>query len=596
METPFRRDRVFADDAEIDSAACLDGGRGLARSVRVGRCPFLAHYAVADEAAYKRRAMAEGRIMLHAQIGYRDRDRSRRAWAEIYRDLERAGFRVDRYGICLDWSMGYPPDRRGRLARGTGLILETPEDFAALTAEAPVAPHFGDFVIGLPAALENTAAALQAGATVIGNLGQYFTFRMPAWDDDVGTTAATVGAMALVGAQPVECLVHSNLDDGFAAQFTDLACTLGAVLIERYIVEELIGARLTHCYGNSFSDGLKRLAFLFAIGRMSDSPGSMVYGNTVSYGADETQNWANLSAYLLVDVIGQRLAPTGHALNPVPVTEAQRIPDIEEIVAAHLAANRLIERAGTFEALFDDRPAREMADAIVAGGMRFRDNVLDGLDAAGFDTRNPGELLLAIRRIGAKRLEAVFGPGPPDARERRGRRPLVAAPSITEVERMGAACVAALDTTLRDRLAGAGLAGVVVSTDVHEYGKMLIENVLDGAGIEPIDGGTHADIDRVVAQAALHDADFIAVSTYNGVALDYLTGLRAAMRAAGLDIPVFIGGKLNQVPDGSNTSLPVDVTASLAEQGAIVCARPEEMLVHLAARAHANGTRREKAS
>ena len=81
----------------------------------------------------------------------------------------------------------------------------------------PAHRRFGDFIMGFPAAVENTCAALAAGATAIGNLGQYFTFRLPNWDDDVATTTATVTALALLAAQEEEVLVHSNLDDGFAA-------------------------------------------------------------------------------------------------------------------------------------------------------------------------------------------------------------------------------------------------------------------------------------------------------------------------------------------------------------------------------------------
>ena len=76
---------------------------------------------------------------------------------------------------------------------------------------------------GFPAAVENTQAALAAGSTAIGNLGQYFTFRIPGHDDDIEATAQTVRALGLIAAQPVPILVQSNLDDGFAAQFTDLA-------------------------------------------------------------------------------------------------------------------------------------------------------------------------------------------------------------------------------------------------------------------------------------------------------------------------------------------------------------------------------------
>ena len=106
-----------------------------------------------------------------------------------------AGGYVDRYGICLDWNMGYPPDEREGRARGTGLILRSDDDFTLIANSSYGAAHFGDFVIGMPAVVENITAALRAGATSIGNLGQYFTFRLPDWDDDVMITSKTVEAI-----------------------------------------------------------------------------------------------------------------------------------------------------------------------------------------------------------------------------------------------------------------------------------------------------------------------------------------------------------------------------------------------------------------
>jgi len=41
-----------------------------------------------------------------------------------------------------------------------------------------------------------------------------------------------VGEQRDPAAQPVEIIVHPNLDDGFASLFTDLACSLGLILIE----------------------------------------------------------------------------------------------------------------------------------------------------------------------------------------------------------------------------------------------------------------------------------------------------------------------------------------------------------------------------
>ena len=571
-------------EPELPSVAVLlEEGRRLARTVRVGPCPFLTEYQVGSEAEYKRRRMREGRIMLHAQVGYRSAEKSRRAFAEIHERIGAAGYRVDRYGICLDWSMGYPAALRARMPRGTGLILDGPEDFAALTRSAPVAPHFGDFVLGTPAALENTAAALLAGSTSIGNMGQFFTFRMPRWSDDVGTTAETVKALALCAAQPAEVLIHSNLDDGFASIFCDLACGIGAVLLECHIVEELIGARMSHCYGHTFSEPLTRLAFQRALAIASPHPGSMVYGNTTIYGAGEVENYANLAGYLLTDILAQATRPSGHGLNPVPVTEAMRIPEIGEIVDAHLFANRLIQRAEGYRPLLDLAQAEVLADRMVEGGRTFKQRALKGLAEAGIDIGNPFELLLAIRRIGARRLEAQFGPGQPRADAPGRRTPVVRATTVAALETQGLELASGLPAGEQAALRAAGFTACVTCTDVHEYGKILVETVLAALGVAVRDAGVSAEPDDVAGMALRERADFIAISTYNGVALGFVQDLRREMARLGLDLPIFIGGKLNQVPEDSADSLPVDVSAELEALGARVCPRVEALLAALAA-------------
>src|SRR6185295_1215504 len=146
--------QVFPEASLPDAWALMEEGRRAAKDVSVGRSTFLETYGVSSEIAYKRRCTEEGRIMMHAQIGFRDRAKSQRAYAEIWEALAKAGHRVDRYGICLDWSMGYPRAKRANMPRGTGLIMRDIEDWIALTRMAPVSPHFGDFMIGTPAAFE----------------------------------------------------------------------------------------------------------------------------------------------------------------------------------------------------------------------------------------------------------------------------------------------------------------------------------------------------------------------------------------------------------------------------------------------------------
>jgi hypothetical protein len=46
-------------------------------------------------------------------------------------------------------------------------------------------------------------------------------------------------------------------------------------------------------------------------------------------------------------------------------------------------------------------------------------------------------------------------------------------------------------------------------------------------------------------------------------------------------MPIFIGGKLNRIPDEGDSSMPKDVTEDLRDLGVHVCVRVEDMLVEL---------------
>ena len=95
-------------------------------------------------------------------------------------------------------------------------------------------------------------------------------------------------------------------------------------------------------------------------------------------------------------------------------------------------------------------------------------------------------------------------------------------------------------------------------------------------GVQILDGGVSVDADALALSACKAQAQAIMVSTYNGIALDYYRRLKSALTAQGSAIPVLIGGRINQIPQGSNTSLPVDVTDELTADGAIVCREIED--------------------
>ncbi|MDA7965616.1 cobalamin-dependent protein [Ruegeria sp.] len=547
-------------------AELLQAGRAMVVDWTLGRNLFLDTHQVASEAAYKR--AAKGRIMQHAHIGFRSLDRTVAAMARLHDAAQARDVRIDRFGITLDWSMGYPPEHRASAGRGTGIVLSSPEDFRRITNASPAAAHFGDFMLGLPGALHNTQAAIAAGATAIGNLGQYFTFRLPFWDDDVATTEATVTALGLIAAQPGEILVHSNLDDGFAGLFLDVTSAFGMMLIEKHIVEDLIGARASFCFGHHFSEPLTRAAFHAALAQEVDTPGTMIFGNTVAYRGAEAANYASLANYLLADICALTRAPTGHAINPVPVTENQRIPDVEEILDAQCFAARLAEHAAGHARLADDEMIDAMAQKLIRGGRGFARAALTGLAERGVDTSDPAALMLAIRRLGAKRMEALWGQGS-------YRQPLVPADWAQELDQMAQGWVSA------NRQTGQNLTHLHVvlgTTDVHEHGAYLVRQALEGLGVRVTDAGVALDPEVLVARACAAEADAIAISTYNGIALNYARAVRDALRAQDCQIAVLIGGKLNQIAENSNSDLPVDVTQELAGLDVSPCQGLDDML------------------
>lgn len=578
MRTPTKksRDDILGDLVMRPGSEILDEGRALARDIKLGPSAFLSATGYPSEVAAKREAIKDRRITQHAHIGFRSVARTVEAVRQVYELAAKEGATVDRFGITLDWSMGYPAAHRKGKPKGTGIVLTGADDMVRITRAAPAAAHFGDFMLGLPAALENTKAAIAAGVTSIGNIGQYFTFRLPFWDDEVATTEATVAALGLIAAQEAEILVHSNLDDGFAALFEDMASSIGMVLIEKYIVEDLIGVPLAHCYGHHFSDPVTRHAFHAALAKVTNTPGSMIFGNTTSYRSTPAGNYASLAAYLMTDILGQKRFPTGHAINPVPVTENQRIPDVEEIVDAQVFAHRLRAHCDAYEGIFNWDESDAISAKLVAAGEVFAQNVLTGLEQRGIDIKDPAELMLALRRIGPRKLELEFGVGEIDDMEPR-RQPLVRASWLQELDEMSQDWLAKHQTKGGLKPIGR-MRMCLATTDVHEHGKHLVEQVLSLLGVEIIEGGVSVDPEVLVNVAVAEKADAIAVSTYNGVALSYCADLLEQMKKKGVALPVVVGGKLNQVPEDSNTGLPVDVTDDLRNLGVTPCHDLDDLL------------------
>ncbi len=534
--------------------------RDQAARTRLGRSAFLDAHGVASELEYKRQAMRDGRIMYHAHIGLNDIDATAAALAAIHRELAACGQRLDRAGFALDRRMGLPAGRRASVAAETGPMLERRRDWRALAQAAPIQPHLGDFMIGQPASVANAVAALEIGCTTIGNLSQFFTFAAPGWDDIAETAAQTCEAIQLLA----ECrdrgvMLHSYLEDGYGALFHHCATVAAWAMLEYYLVEELTGARLAHCIGGLTRDPVRRVGWVIALDRIhcGEHVGSMIYGDTLSFGPDFETNRALTAEYLSWDILAQLRAPSGHAVLPLPVTEAIRIPSADEIIEAQLFGRRVEASARRLYPHVDFSAAEAFADAVCRDGASIRDRALAGLAEGGVDIRDPLRLLYVLKRLGAQRFEALFVDGLElDAR------------LATDMYALSRDLVAEHhDLFASDEMRGrvAGRRFVVASTDVHEHAAGALAQLLGEAGARVAWLGAEQSPGDIVAALERESADALLVSTHNGMALDYARQLREQLDRAGFSLPVVIGGVLNQKT--AEAELPVPVSEELRALG-----------------------------
>jgi 5-methyltetrahydrofolate--homocysteine methyltransferase len=101
---------------------------------------------------------------------------------------------------------------------------------------------------------------------------------------------------------------------------------------------------------------------------------------------------------------------------------------------------------------------------------------------------------------------------------------------------------------LRPVLAASGtepVGRIVIGTvkgDLHDIGKNLVAMMLEGAGFEIVDLGVDVKSDTFVEKAKEKDADIVALSALLTTTMPAMKETVEAVRCAGLDCKVIIGG------------------------------------------------------
>ncbi|MFT5225952.1 MAG: methylmalonyl-CoA mutase cobalamin-binding subunit [Polaribacter sp.] len=533
-------------------------GRAMADQIDMGQSRFLDKFGCSSEAEYKTQCVKDGRIMYHAHIGMNDAQATVAALRQLDSVAKANDFRIDRAGFALDRRMGLPAERRDAQPAETGPMLANHVDWDQLAQCADIQPHMGDFMIGQPASVANTVHALRAGCTTIGNLSQFFTFEAPGWRDTTFTTTETVKAIGILGKlRDRGTLLHSYLEDGYGALFEDCATVAGWAYMEKYIVEELLGAKLSHCIGGLTSDPIKRAGWVFALDKIhaGECIGSMIYGDTISFTTDFNNNRGVVAEYLLWDILAQMHCPTGHAVLPLPVTEAIRIPSADEISEAQCLGRRIEQSAKRMLPHVDFTAAHAFAESVCTDGKQIFDNALAGLLDCGVDIRDPLQMLYVLKKMGPTAFETLFS----TSQDNRF------ATDMFTLSRRVIDDHRSLFTSDENRALLKNRRLLLASSDVHEHAIGALAELLSEAGAEVVNLGAEQSTDQLMEAIRKNPVDALLISTHNGMALEYAQQLKSAMDDEKLHLPVVIGGVLNQKVD--DHELPVPVEKELAALG-----------------------------
>jgi methylmalonyl-CoA mutase cobalamin-binding subunit len=565
-----------------DGREAVAEGQAQGATLEIAPSLYLQEKGVVSERAWRERAAAEGISCTCINIGLATWPDTREALGCIYEDSLSRGIRPpDRFNILAERRMGLPKALRLAAPQETGPLLMTQEDWWETTHTVPIQPEAADNTIGGPGSHDNAVDAIQAGITHIGVLSQYM-WRWPYWEDETGQVMAVLKAAGVLAAhRGVGVCFDSYLEDGYPGVFHDYANYVGWAMLERYVCEDLIGAAYSCSWGGLTSDPVTKAAVTLALHafRPEHVPAGFVQGDTIGNRADLEANAGVVSTDVLFMKAVDLRYRLGGAPIAVPVTEVERIPTWQEVAQVHAINRRLEEYLPSVGGAIDWALIEARRDLLVSGGRRFFDAAIAAMTSSGVDVTDPAQVLLVVKRLGAAACEELFGAGVPDDAYPRGRCPVMETDLVHQTMAERGRLLEFVQSSGDIRLGGLRL--VLASTDVHEFAKFLLDAALTEAGARVIDAGVNRDPEDIVSVAVESAADAVVITTHNGVARSFAQILCKELRTARLgDVPVFMGGVLNEDTEGSE--IPVDVRADLARLGVAPLATVEELIGKLA--------------
>lgn len=552
-----------------DGRALVAEGREMAKDIPWNRSRFLEETGFESHLAYRRANLEQGKQTYQLLMGLGTLEEEIDAIRQVGEFAERTGFEVRSVQSIPSQLVGLAPEYWDQAPRTTSYLMKGEQDWVAHSAAAPVDICWQDWHLASPNNLELTKYALKAGTSRLGCFST-FVWEYPGHHDDrqrFADMCRTMGILAAKRDEGLDCITYP--EDGLPGFFMDVVSFVGYEMVEHYIIEDLCGARMALSYGGLLSEILPRMGFALAMEKLygtEDHPFLTYYNGSTNeqWDHDIEANYGLAASEMLIQSVINLKYQIPAIINPVSITEAQRVPTVDELLNIAKCGIGVERKAHEWLEFIDFSKFESMRDLLIAQGTRFFDNVMQGLRAAGVDVEDPLQMIMVLRRFDPVRFERAFHPTSWDGGEFTPIVPTVLGRDTEETRRR-------IVDQLRDQGYGDALSGkkiVCASADGHSYGLLLIDQVWTALGADVVNCGTNVEPSFLLDAADEEGADAVCVSVHSGQSLDYARQTVEDAARRGRDYRICMGGVLNAMVPGHTE--PVEVRDLIKELG--VCA------------------------
>lgn len=556
-------------DGFPDGREMVREGVEMAKDIPWNKSLFLRENGFESHLAYRKENLKNGKQTYQLLMGLSTLEEELEGIKKIDEFAQRTGFEVRSMQSIPSQLVGLPPEYWKGAPKPTSYMMEKEADWIAHTEAAPVDVCWQDWHLASPNNLEQTKYALKAGTSRLGCFST-FIWEYPGYHDEkkrFSDMCRTMGILAAKKDEGLDCITYP--EDGLPGFFMDIVSFVGYEMIEHYIIEELCGARMSFSFGGLLSEILPRMAFALAMEKLYGTPEHpfITYYNgstNEQWDHDIEANYGLAASEMLIQSIINLKYQIPAVINPVSITEALRVPTLDELLNVVKCGLGVERKAKEWIEFIDFTKFEDMRDLLIEKGTAFYHNVLDGFREAGVDIEDPLEMIVVLKRFDPVRFEHEFHPSMAEHGHFVAYVPTVMGNETIELKNK---VVKELkDKGYENMIKGKKV--ICASADGHSYGLLLIDNVWTEMNAEVINSGTNMEPAFVLDLADEEDADVICISVHCGQSLDYAKQLKEYEKKRGKKYNIIMGGLLNAMLPGYTE--PVDVSDLIKDLG--ICA------------------------